>query len=177
MKRVWTELQKQRRKGGGFMYPAWSGSNPRSTEVQQEAMGCLWFRVAGNAGAQISTRTRKAVDADEDHLSRAVNQLHDIAREILFLAPFNAEEIKSAASSLSAEIEKRRTSGMGNIRGNLITERDRGDPELRGLARVASQACLRIFGKHLYSTVATICNVALDRDDIGGPNVRALVRE
>jgi len=113
---------------------------------------------------------------EKDRLLKAANRLEEVSTEISRFARNYSRTINTIATALRDEIEKRFSSGTSDVSDMLIVERERTDPPLRGFVKMTAFACQSFFGAQLYSTVATIANVALDRSDMKASRVRALVR-
>jgi hypothetical protein len=122
-------------------------------------------------------RTREELNAEKGKYFAIVETLHKLATALHPYFAAHAKSLATLADSLKEEIEPQNRPGPFTIHKDLIVERDRGDPTVRGFVRLAVIACRTTFGSPLYSTVATITNVVFDRGDITRDRVYSLVRE
>jgi hypothetical protein len=172
MLKVWRELQRRKRDGTGFVNPARGSGDLQSEEDrQQQAMSYLFIFVTGYLNPALEVRTRADMETEERRAFRAIEQLRKAATDVLPFAPERSREINAIADALQAEIGV----GFPSRVSALIVERNRSDPQVQALVRMVADTCRRFFGSPLYSTVATIANVALDRNDLTVVRVRNLI--
>ena len=176
MENVWRELQRTRRSGGGFINPAW-GRAGFGDEVQQEGMVWLFTLLVGNLHPGLTVRIQTEIELEKSRFLDHLTNLRAIATDIYRIAPLRAKAIEGEADALAIEIESAFGGRTANHSDALTVQRQRGDSHVRACVIQAVNACRQCFGSPLYSTVATITNVALDRIDITESKVRAIVRD
>ncbi len=138
-------------------------------------MAHLFSLILIQADGYSKVQTRADIDNERQQLCDAVAQLHAAADRLCLFSPPDAQIIKERANAIAAEIDRRYELGLGVTPKALIVERERADPSLKAFVIEATQACRCCFDSPLSSTVATLANVCLNRNDIDRQRVRDLV--
>jgi hypothetical protein len=200
MHEVWTEI---RRKSGGagragpYVHPAqpemirlhfgylehMSQQPDERDRLQEQACAVLFLVVMshfiwGDLRSNIGPRTQTQAEANQETV--ALHELaashEDDANKHDRLGNWEAgQTLRKLAADSRSQADRRRP----DRRNPLIVKRKSsrcGDDWDRGLIIQITQTCRALFGKSLLGTVATLSNVALDREDITRGAVQGVVK-
>ena len=172
MPAIWRELQRRRRNGGGYLYPArreylCSLDPAWRTAPADRAQGmamALLYGAALNPYTSFITKAGLEQHLDQKvrpHLEQAA-QAREVRRWLVendIADPFQMVRL----DHFIAEYEGRARRMVNRTSFDIVIDRDRGDLKLRGYLAALAVEMLGLFGTASHRTLATIASVALDR--------------
>jgi hypothetical protein len=175
MLRVWKELTRLKRQGGGYFHPAKLRSDkpvfkrrleePALTqdEVQAEALAELFHFAYCAARDRITVSKASEVEEMKAKLLQRAQTLRDIADDLIAANPADPLDAVDALRRVAAWLE----AGAASLRppdDPLTIQNERGDRVVRGVQIVIAAHLREAFGKPLDGTAATLAAVALGQE-------------
>ena len=183
MQNVWKELYRKRRVGHKrteeFVYPA-HYSLPADPEwmTQQDAAVMHLFghahQLAIGEHKLLTLSEARTLAASLQKTARNLRNGAETIRSIEDMAGIlgwaGADELQHIAAACEGEAR----SILGLV-PSLVSRRHRGDERLRAYVAWLATTTKRFFGTPMYTTLATIANVALDRKDVRDDRVKEIL--
>jgi hypothetical protein len=142
---------------------------------QRQEWACGNFYLAAFWAAATGAAVFTAADVEEKagHFQAMAAELREIGTAI---RPLWEDGVSFDSEPAARELEKKARFLLARKAERLCVERHRGDDTVRAFVIRVEAAARHLFGVSLYGTVATVTNVALNRQDVTGHQVRELVR-
>jgi hypothetical protein len=165
---VWRQLQRRRRNGSGYLYPArreYFRDNPALAtapreQVQDMALGLLFGAAITSVHSSVITKTELKEVVDNYSLM-AARLRQD--RQLLAKLKITVEDELRALDPLIAKCEDRAREIINETHW-LVVDRHRGDDEIRAYLTALAMRMLELFETVPRGTLAKIANVVLDRE-------------
>ena len=146
------------------------------TPLKRQEMACSIFYFAAFSAAAIKETVFTERDLSEaaDYLRRQADTMEEASALGSIL--LNGEmELYMKEAVMGLRREAKLILAMPNNR--LRVSRHRGDDTMRAFVIKMEETARRLFGQSLYGTIATVANVAFQRQDLTDKHVRELVRD
>lgn len=141
-------------------------------ERQEQACELYFFAAFSAAALGVDTFTEAAIESVNEWLHAQARSIDDVSVIASLISNYDVSELETVSSMF------RRTAVdvLSWKESPLLVDRSGPDDTLRAFAISMGSAGQDCFGQPLYGTIADVANVALDREDVAGPQIREILR-